>query len=193
MADTDVAICSRVFLELGGTTIAALSGTSTQEKLASNGYEKTVKQLLGAYRWNFARKTVELTRQGSAPAGSKWLAAYDLPTDWLVTHMVQIAGWPIEWESGVASILCDAHENDDVFMEYSYRVDTDDLPEYFIRYLECELAARWAFPLTAQESVAAAAKQAARVAKVEARNMDSQSSTARRMPVSRFMRKRVGQ
>jgi hypothetical protein len=193
MADTDLAICNRALVELGHGTITAIAGTATAQVLATQHYEKTVKQLLGAYRWNFARRTVELTRQGSAPTGSKWTAAYDLPTGWLVTHQVQIDGTTIAWEAGEAAILCDAVEADNVYMEFSYRVDTDDFPEYFIRHLECELMAKWAFALTGQETVTAEAKRMARVAKTEARTMDAQSSTTRKLPVSRFMQKRVGQ
>ena len=193
MADTDLDICSRVLVELGDQPITSMAGARAGQVLARTHYEKTVKQLLGAYRWNFARRTTQLSREASAPTGSKWAASYTRPDGWLMTHAVLISGTVIAWEHGPGVVYCDAAEADEVFMEYSYRVDTNDFPEYFIAYLEAELAAKWAFPLTSQETLAAEAVRQARVAKVEARSADSQSSTARRMPVSRFMLKRVGQ
>lgn len=192
MADTDLDICSRVLVALGDKPITSFAGKATANVLARTHYEKVLRQLLGEYRWNFARKTLQLSRNVAAPARSKWSASYALPPDWLLTHVVEVGEWPIEWDAGPGAILCDATVDQAVLLTYSRRVPTDELPEFFIAYLEAALAAKWAFPLTAQESLTAAALKQATMQKVLARSADAQSSTAKRMPISRMMAARRG-
>ena len=192
MADTAIDICSRALVLIGSTPITSFTAGDTPSVIANNLYEPTLRGILSQKRWGFARTTSQLSRLTGTPDGGYWEAAYALPADLLQIQRVEVGGLPIRYERFQSQIRCNATEAETVVMTYIRRVDESELPGYFIAALEYELAARFAMPVTGQESLTGIMAGRAKTAWVEARTAASQEQSAQRLPVSRFMAVRRG-
>jgi hypothetical protein len=191
VAETKFDICSRALVDLGGKTITAFDNASAEAKLAGLFYESVVKQLLGAHRWSFATQRQQLSRANAAPVGA-FAARYDLPADCLTIHSVKIGATNLIYDRVEGGIECDAGVEDTVVMTYTFRCLEARFAPYFTAALEAELRARFAFPLTAQESLERSRRSDALVALRLAKSMDSQSQTARKVSINRFRAVRRG-
>jgi len=185
MADTDIDICSRALVLLGEAPITSFNQNTTASRTAKLLYEATVTDMLGGRRWHFAQTTAQMSRLAAEPV-SDWDAEYTRPSGALVVHRVTIDDVPIEFELGENTIRCNADETNEVYCTYTVRTLEAYWPPYFRGAVEKELAARFAFPVTAQEALAAKAQTLADRALRQARLLDSQSQTAPTVRQSRF-------
>lgn len=191
MADTALDICSRALVMIGADPITSFQSNTTPSKVAATLYEPTVRAML-TKRWGFARTTQELSLLADAPDGNIWDAAYAMPAEALVVHRVEIAGLPIRYERFENQIRCNAGPADTVVMTFIRRVDETEFPAYFVGALELELAARFAFPVTAQESAQGFWRREANKAWADARAQGSQEQSSQRLPISRMKAVRLG-
>lgn len=191
MADTALDICSRAMVMIGSTPITSFRAADTPSIVANQLYEPTVRYHL-TRRWGFARTEVQLSRLTAAPLATEWEAEYQVPADLIAIHRVTVAGLPIRFERFHATIRCNASSAESVVMTYVRRVDEAEWPAYFTGALELELAARFAFPVTSQESLAAGFMRQARDAWAHARLAGSQEQSAQQLPISRMKAVRRG-
>ena len=186
MADTRLDICSRALVQLGEAAITSFTQNNAGSRTAALLYDATVEAMFGAHRWKFATRTSQLSRVAAEPDNG-WDAAYTLPTDCVVVRRVEVEDEPIEFELYENSLRCDAVEADEVFLIYTAKVLIPYWPPYFTELVEKELVARFAFPITGQETVAQAARSVANAQMRAARLIDSQSQTTRPIRQTRFL------
>lgn len=191
MSDTALDICSRALLLIGANPITSFADGDTPSVVANKIYESTLRAQL-TRRWGFTRTTVLLTASATPPIGGAWASSFDLTSDLLVIHRIEINGLPIRYERFEHTIHCNAATTDAVFMTYSRRVLESEFPPYFTDALELELASRFAFPLTGQQDLAAVLRRQALDAWRLARVAGAQEQSARRLPISRFLAFRRG-
>lgn len=187
MADTNLTICNRALLQLGEPALSAMAAATDPARLATALYEPTVVAMLSSYRWNFARTTATLVAHGTPTPAIDFMRRYVRPAAALTIHKVEVNDNNVEFQLYAGAIEVDAISTNVVTCEYTARVAEADWPAYFIWAIETELMARFAFPITGQETVAGGARSLANKALQSAKLMDSQSQTPKRLPLSRFM------
>lgn len=192
MDGTALDICSNALMSIGEKAITSFKQGTVPAVLARQLYEPCVQAMLGKHRWSFAKTTLQLSRLTGTPEGGSWDAAYEVPADLLVIHRVEIGGLPIRYERYRNVIRCNASLEEAVIMTYARRVPEAEFPPFFRDALELELAARFAFPITAQESLAATKRREARDAWASARTAGAQEQTAQRFTLNRFKAARRG-
>lgn len=192
MDSTAIDIASAALVHLGEQPITSFKQQVARAVTVNQLYESTVSGKLGEKRWGFARTTAMLARLAATPEGSVWQASYQLPADLLLIHRVTINGQPIRYERYGDAIQCNAVTTEPVYVTYSRRVPEAEWPDVFRVAIEYELAARFAFPVTAQESLAAAMRREAIAAWAVARGALAQEVPAQRLPISRMKAVRLG-
>ena len=187
--NTDLDICSRALVQLGEAPITSFTQGSAASRTAALLYEATVEAMFGAHRWHFATRTEQLS-QLADPPDSDWDAEYVLPTDCLVVKKLRCNDDPVEFELHENTLRCNVDENDALYLSFTARINEAYWPPYFRELVEKELVARFAFPITANEGVAAEARRAANAQLRAARLLDGQSQTTRPIRQSRFLASR---
>lgn len=185
-ATTDIDICSRALILIGAEPITSFSDDSNEALIASNMYEDMARAMLTSTRWRFATNQAVLNRLSAAPTG-RYDAAYQLPSDWLLTHVVTENDYPIEYQTYGKKLFCDAASTSTLVLDYTYRPDEADWPSYFIVALEYELASMFAASLARDNQLAQLMDSQARLKIVAARNIDAQQQTTRKLTTNRFI------
>lgn len=135
-----VNIVSNALILLGDTPISSLTEERTGAVLGANLFENTYLAILTQHRWRFASKTFNLNKLATAPS-TGYNNAYQLPTDLLYLYKTNTSDYQLYGK--------ELHTNAEaVEIEYTYRVDEDLLPAYFVKALEYNLASQFALPLT---------------------------------------------
>jgi hypothetical protein len=185
-ANTDLDICSRALVQLGEEPITSFNQETAASRVAALMYESTVEDLFGLHRWHFATRTTQLSRLAAEP-DIDWDAEYVLPEDCLVVKRLRVDDVPVEFELHENTVRCNATEEEEVYLTYVARINEAYWPPYFRALVEKELMARFAFPVTAQETVAAEARRGANAQLRSAKLLDAQSQTTRPIRQSRFL------
>ena len=189
MATTNIDICARALIMIGAQPISSFSDGTTESTVAGNLYEDTVRDLLARHRWRFASRQQQLSRLTTAPLDS-WDAAYQLPADTLILHDVTVNGYNVIYDRYQNYVYCNADESDEVFANYTYRVDEDLWPPYFVMLVTLYLASIFAYSIANKTEVADYLDRKALRHLAMARNVDSQGQTTRKMDMSLFTRTR---
>jgi len=183
MASTDVEVAAAALVRLGAKSISSFSDGSTEATVANDLYEKTVAGLLSSFPWRFAVNLKELNRDASTPA-AKWDYAFQLPTDLLVLRGLTRSERDIPYDRYGAKVFC--NQDDDVIAEYVFRASTATWPGYFVQAAVLSCAEAFAIPVTQHAGVLAEAQMAAAINIADARRIDSQSQTTRRLVGTRL-------
>ena len=138
---TAISICSNALVLLGHESISAFDDEGIGATVASQFYESVYRAKLADFTWNFATKQIKLTKLTEKPL-NKWEYSYQLPSD----HIRTITTYP----HSNYEILEDKiySSNDNLELDYIYRVDESFLPPAYREALELYLAAKWAIPVT---------------------------------------------
>lgn len=180
MATDKFDLCSQALVLVGGNPITSFAGTSAEAITASTLYEDTVCEVISVYRWRFATRQYQLTREAAAP-DMRWDAAYLLPPGTQLINAVLVNDVSIDFDRYENKLLCDAGEGDVVVAEITYRADEAYWPGYFATTLRLKLASLFAVPI-AEDATKAAAYQTQYVAQLKAARLaDAQSRTARKL------------
>jgi hypothetical protein len=188
-ADSAIDICARALILIGAEPITSFDDGNNEALVASNMYEDVARSSLVNTRWRFATNQAVLNRLSDAPTG-RFDAAYELPDDWLMTHVITVNDFPIEYQTYGRKLFCDADSSDSLVLDYTYRAEETDWPSYFTVAVEYELAAVFAISLARDQSLAQLMTQQATVTMTKARNLDSQQQTTRKLTTSRFITNR---
>lgn len=111
-------------------------------------YENLIKQSLSRYEWGFAVQTIKLEDRIELN-DYKFKYSYTLPLDFVVLLNIftnKNENFSIK-EYRLLGKTIDANEND-LYLKYIKRIDTENFPSYFIEYLRVKIAFELCFTLT---------------------------------------------
>lgn len=185
-ATTDIDVCSRALILIGADPITSFTDNNNESLIAANMYEDIARSALVNTRWRFATNQSVLNRLSAAPTG-RYDAAYQLPSDWLMTHVVTVNDSPIDYQTYGNKLYCDATSNQQLVLDYTYRANEIDWPSYFTVAVEYELAAMFAASLARDSQLAQLMQQQATSKMIQARNLDAQQQTTRKLTTNRFI------
>lgn len=144
MAISAITICSNALILLGHTPIASFDDGDTGSMLSSNLYEMTYKAMLTDTLWHFATRSELLAKTTEKPTNG-YSNKFRLPSDLL--YVVKASHMPYEIYG--KELYANANS---VTIEMIYAIDEVNLPVYFIKALEYNLASLFAIPLTGNTS-----------------------------------------
>lgn len=143
MANTQTSICIKALDMIGEKSITAITDATPRAQALNREYESTLREVLDAAPWTFAKKPVILT-QAVTPPLFRWKYSYTLPADFI--SVVMFNGNPV-WSE--VSSLYDLSDGSIVTnrstcnLEYVYyNTDTSKFSPSFCSALSCLLAAR---------------------------------------------------
>lgn len=173
-------ICSRALVLVGASPITSFAGDTTEEIVAETLYQSTLEAMLASHRWRFASQLVQLNRETDAPA-QRWDASYALPPGTTVIYAVLVEDRPIEFDRYGEKIYCNAAETEEVYGELGIVPEETLFPPYFVAALELKLAAMFAIPIAEDSAKADYYERRAMAQLAQARAIESQGRTARKM------------
>ena len=174
---------------IGAEPITSFDDGNNEALVASNMYEDVARSSLVNTRWRFATNQAVLNKLSDAPTG-RYDSAYQIPSDSLMLHAVTVNDHPILYQSYGDKIFCDAGSNDSLILDYTFRVDEEFWPSYFIIAVEYALASVFAVALARDASLSQLMEQKGLMAMAKARGLDSQQQTNRTLNTSRFITQR---
>ena len=142
-ADTALDICSRALILIGADPISSFDDGTTEATVAVNMYEDVARASLVNTRWRVSTNQAVLNRLTEAPTG-RFDAAYQLPTGWLMTHVVTVNDFPIEYQTYGDKLFCNEDASASLVLDFTYRANEEDWPSYFTLAVEYELASIFA-------------------------------------------------
>lgn len=142
MATTSaISICSNALILLGDQPISSFTDGDTGSLIAANLYESTYHAMLTETLWHFATRTANLAKLVEKPDNG-YNNKYQLPQDCL--YVVKT-----DTESKYEIYEREIYTNSETLqIEYIYPVEEINLPVYFAKALEYNLASLFAIPLT---------------------------------------------
>jgi len=180
-------LCSRALVLVGGRKIGSFAGTSTEELVAEELYDSTLRSLLSDYRWRFASDYVELNRITELPI-IKWTAQYHLPNDTFMLYGVYGDGQKIEFDRVRNRILCDAMPEEQVVAHIGFQPEEVEFPPYFEAVLVYRLAAVFAIPIAEDSNKASFYEGVALRKFSQAKAIEAQGRTPSKLPVGALRR-----
>lgn len=186
VANSDIDIASRGLILIGAEPITSFSSDSTEALVASNLYEDTVRTALCSTRWRFATNQAELNRLSNAPSG-RFDAAYQLPADNLMVHAATVSDLLIEYTLYGNKLFCNQSAGDKVIVDYTFRAREENFPSYFTLALEFVLASSFAMAIARDEQLAGLLERKSSQLMQQAKTLDSQQQTTRKLTTSRFI------
>jgi hypothetical protein len=188
-ANTPIKVSSRALILIGEEGISSFEDGTAQSDVANAMYEDVARTALTNSRWRFATKQAVLNRVVSAPTG-RFDAAYQLPGDLLMLSAVTVGDHPIKYDTYGDKVFCDASENEELIADYIYRADEADWPSFFVIAVEYAMAAVFAVSIARDSGLASLMEQKAQFYMIQARRLDSQQQTNRKLNTSRFIAQR---
>jgi hypothetical protein len=188
-ANTPIKVCSRALILIGEEGISSFSDGTAQSDVADAMYEDVARASLTNSRWRFATAQAQLNRLVSAPDG-RYSAAYQLPANMLMLSAITVNDHPIKYDTYSGKAFCDADPNDVLIADYIYRADEADWPAYFTIAVEYAMAAVFAVSVARDAQMSQMMEQKAQFHMIQARRLDSQQQTSRKLNTSRFIAQR---
>lgn len=189
VANSDIDIAAAALILIGADPITSFTETSTEALVASNIYEDIVQSALCASRWRFAANQQELNRLTDTPTG-RYDIAYRLPSDLLMLHALTVNDNIIEYNVYGDLAYTNGAITDKVIADYTIRVGEEKFPSYFILAVEYALASAFAVSIARDDGLAAILERKAQQLMQQARTLDSQQQTTRKLTTSRFITER---
>lgn len=119
------------------------------------------------HRWRFATKQAELSKLSQEPVLSGYSNVFQLPTD-----MLYLQGTERTMNYEIFEDKLFTNHNS-VKVNYTFRVNEDKLPAYFVTMLEFYLASKFSIPVTGNASRAQTYMVAYEKERLKAKNADS--------------------
>ena len=188
-ANTPIKVCSRALILIGEEGISSFNDGTAQSDVADAMYEDVARASLTNTRWRFATAQAQLNRLAAAPDG-RYSAAYQLPANMLMLSAVTVQDHPIKYDTYGSKVFCDASDTDVLIADYIYRADEADWPAYFTIAVEYAMAAVFAVSIARDAQMSQMMEQKAQFHMIQARRLDSQQQTSRKLNTSRFIAQR---
>lgn len=177
MSLTAIGLCSRAFIKIGATPIAAFDDGTAEAEVAGALYAPTRDALLSAHPWSFATALAALPRLAEAPAAD-YAYAFAIPADFL-RALAAGSGRGRGLEYRIVGRTLQA-ATDSVVLTYIRRPDEADFPPFFDQALIARLAAEFCIPVTENTSRADTLYRLAEAEFRRARLTDSQQDSQER-------------
>ena len=190
-ANSDIDIASRALILIGAEPITSFSSDTTEALVASNLYEDTVRTALCNTRWRFATNQFVMNRLSEKPTG-RFTAAYQIPSDNLMVHAVTVDDLILEYTLYGDKIFCDVSSTSEVVVDYTFRALEQNFPSYFTLAVQYALAASFAISIARDEQLAQLLDRKSMQLMQQAKTLDSQQQTTRKLTTSRFIVERRG-
>lgn len=174
---------------MGGAAISSFSDGTVEADVCDAMYEDVARASLTNTRWRFATNQSVLTRIVSPPTG-RFDAAYQLPATMLMLNAITVADLPIEYDIYGDKAYCNAVANDTVIADFIFRADEANWPPYFTIAVEFAMSAVLAVSVARDPQLASLMEQKANIYMMQARRLDSQQQTTRKLNTSRFIAQR---
>lgn len=183
----DLDICSAALVRVGASPIDSMLGAGVSETACRTLYPRVVSDRLSGYRWRFATKLVTLERLEDAPLAG-YSSAYQLPagvqTVWSLRHNDAL----VDFDRSEGFVHVDAEPADVLIAEVTFRPNEAAWPDYFISLLELDLAAALAVPIAEDAQKAQYYEQKAFRQYAQAKTLDAQTRTARKIDLGGLRR-----
>ena len=189
VANTPIKVCSRASVLIGGDEIQSFTDGTLESSVADSIYEDIARTALTNTRWRFATNQQQLNRLTLAPVG-RWDAAYQMPASSLMIHAVTVNEVPIEYDTYGDKIYTDSSANDIVIADFIYRADEQDWPSFFTLAVQHMVAGAFAISIARDATLSQLMDQKAQFYMAQARRLDSQQQTTRKLNTSRFIAQR---
>jgi len=167
---TAISISSNALIRLGANTINSFGDGMVEAIVADNLYTTTYRSLLSERRWSFAQAQAQLGKLTEAPK-SGFVTVWQLPADFI--RLIRVIPDYLNYGVYQNKLHVDS-DLDELFVDYLFEPDEQDLPYYFQEYLELSLAAAFAIPVTDNENKSQAMMNLKNEAGRHARSVDSQ-------------------
>lgn len=145
-------ICSNAMVLIGADAVVDFNDGTNESQIAAALYEGTVRAVLTEHRWSFATTQGQASKLLTSPR-SRFKLQYELPAP--ILSIDRIDPSHIRYDLYASRKIYTDYDGE-VWVEGVYRVDETVFPGYFREYLEYRLAAKFAFPITADKGLAAA-------------------------------------
>ena len=188
-ANSDIDIASRGLILIGADPITSFTASTTESTVANAIYEDIVRTTLCSSRWRFATNQAQLNLLTNVPTG-RYDIAHQLQTDMLMLHAVTISDAIIEYNIYGDKVFSDASTQDTLVADYTFRALEQDFPSYFTVALEFSLAASFALAIARDEQLSSILEQKGGALLQQAKTLDSQQQTTRKLVTSRFITER---
>lgn len=189
VANTPIKICSRASLLIGGDPIQSFSDGTAEATVANAMYEDMAQASLTNSRWRFATDQAVLNRLANAPTG-RYDAAYQLPSECIMLNAVTVNDHPIKYDTYGSKVYADAAPQDQLIADYTFRADESTWPPYFVVAVEYVMAGVLATSVARDQQLATMMEGKANLLMAQARRLDSQAQTTRKLNTSRFIAQR---
>ena len=140
-------------------------------------------------RWRFSTNQAELNLLTNAPTG-RYDVAHQLPADLLMLHAVTVSDKVIEYNIYGDKVFSNSASSDALIADYTFRALEPDFPSYFTLALEFSLGAAFALSIARDETLASILEKKAGDLLQQAKTLDSQQQTTRKLVTSRFITER---
>lgn len=189
VANTPIKICSRASLLIGGDPIQSFQDGTAEATVANAMYEDMAQAALTNSRWRFATDQAVLNRLSNAPTG-RFDAAYQLPSDCIMLNAVTVNDHPIKYDTYGDKVFCNTVPTDELVADFNFRADESNWPPYFVVAVEYVMAGVLATSVARDQTLATMMEGKANLLMAQARRLDSQSQTTRKLNTSRFIAQR---
>jgi len=186
VANSALDIASRALVLIGAEPITSFDSSSTEALVATNMYEDVIRSSLSMARWRFATEQAELAQLSDVPTG-RFDTAHQLPSDLLVLHAVTVNDNKIDYSVYGNKVFSNSTSNDKLIADFTYRAQEIDFPSYFTIAVEYSLASIFATAIARDDGLMQIMESKANVLMAQARNLDSQQQTTRKLTTSRFI------
>mgnify|MGYP001225813794 FL=1 len=189
VANSDIDIASRGLILIGAEPITSFTATSTEATVANAIYEDILRTTMCSSRWRFSTNQAELNLLTNAPTG-RYDVAHQLPADLLMLHAVTVSDKVIEYNIYGDKVFSNSVSSDALIADYTFRALEPDFPSYFTLALEFSLGAAFALSIARDETLASILEKKAGDLLQQAKTLDSQQQTTRKLVTSRFITER---
>jgi hypothetical protein len=180
LAHSKFKICSTALIKIGANPITDFEGETTESVVANELWETTIENWLSLYDWRFAMVMEQLSLDETEPL-SGWSYSYQVPGEMLKIRRVHCNGSNIIYQRYQNKIYCDYSNDQEIYIDYTWAIETDYWPPFFRTLIEHELASLFAYTLGAQIKLSDAWKiERDRQFKL-AKTADAQQQTAGRL------------
>ena len=186
VANSDIDIASRALVLIGAEPITSFTAQSTEATVANAIYEDMVRTTLCSSRWRFATNQAELNLLTATPT-ARYDRAHQLPADLLMLHAVTVYDAVIEYNVYGDKVFSDSASSDSLIADYTFRALEQDFPSYFTVALQFSLAAAFALGIARDEQLSSVLEGKGAQLLQQAKTLDSQQQTTRKLLTSRFI------
>ena len=189
VANSDIDIASRGLILIGAEPITSFTASSTEATVANAIYEDVLRTVMCSSRWRFATNQAPLNQLTDAPTG-RYDVAHQLPTDLLMLHAVTVNDKVIEYNIYGDKVFSNSASSDALIADYTFRALEPKFPSYFTLAVEFSLGASFALSIARDEALSALLERKAGELLQQAKTLDSQQQTTRKLVTSRFITER---